>query len=126
MAKSQRRRKPEPRFADPQEARSFAESLPDRYLACRNDLHSWKAWSVRWMAEGRLYERIVRCTRCGGKKKSLVDDTGAIVSKGYSPAKGYLSDVGRIAGDAKDALRLVTLQREITKVGYHGDPEDDE
>lgn len=125
MAKAPQRRRADPRFADTNEARSFAETLPDKFLGCRNDQHSWKAWSVRWMAEGRLYERILRCTRCRSKKKTLVDETGMLVSKGYQYAEGYVADIGRIAGGAKDALRLVTLQRELTKVGYHGEEVED-
>lgn len=117
VARQQQRDRAEPRFADPKEAAEAAEHMATSHLECRDHGHPWKPWSVRWLPADQSYERIFRCTRCKTKRKQLVDSSGAILHGGYEYPDGYLLDIGRLAGGAKDALRLASLQRQLVRVG---------
>lgn len=79
--------------------------------------HSWRPFSAKWLPEIECYERIRRCSRCKTKKKQVIAPGGGVVSSQYDYPDGYQTEgMGRLAGDSLDALRLVSLYREI------GDP----
>ena len=111
-------RRIEVRFADVKAAQEAAEHLKPQHLECREMGHIWRPWSVRWVPDHLTLERILRCTRCRSKKKQEVDRNGTLISRGgYEYADGYSLDIGRIAGGAKDALRLVSILRQVETIG---------
>jgi len=104
-----------PLFADVEEVKEFAASLPDNYLECREMNHIWKAWTGRYVDGGVL--RILRCQRCKAERHQEIALSGAIMSSHYKHPPGYLHEgMGRIAGDGRDALRVESLTRFMTKI----------
>ena len=66
--------------------------------------------------------RSFRCDRCGCEKVQRLDEYGHQISSNIAYPEGYVSDVGRIAGSARDAMRLTSLTRQITRYGQVADP----
>lgn len=94
---------------------TFAQSLPDEYLLCREIGHIWQPYSAAWVAKLRRYERILRCSRCLTDRKQLLDPRGHIVSSSYDYPDGYAHEGGRIMGTDRDRLHLESLKRLIDK-----------
>lgn len=104
-----------PLFADVHEVKAFAESLPDKYLECREMNHIWKPFTGRYIEGGIL--RILKCPRCKTEKHQEITLSGALMRSWYKHPEGYLHEgLGRIAGNGRDALRVESLARFMTKV----------
>lgn len=114
---------PKPLFADVEEVKAFAESLPDKFLECREMNHIWKAWTGQYVAEGIL--RVLRCQRCKAERHQEISLSGTMLRSWYKHPEGYLHEgMGRIAGDGRDALRVESLARFMSKVAAKA-PEDE-
>lgn len=101
-------------FAEVEEVKEFAESLSDEFLECREMNHIWKAWTGQYVEGGIL--RILRCQRCKCERHQEISLSGTILSSHYKHPEGYLhKGMGRIVGDGRDALRVESLTRFMTK-----------
>jgi hypothetical protein len=99
-------------YADRAAAEELARELPDAYLMCRELMHSWKPRSAGWLAGERVFERVIRCSRCKTEKHQTLSSSGEVLSSHYVYPDGYLAkNLGRIVGDGRDALRLEALTR---------------
>ena len=111
---AQSRRGPE--FADPHEVADFAANLEDNWLFCRTYQHNWKPWSAHWSGELSCYEVKIRCNRCTTKRVQRMSDKGQVLASHYEYPDGYLHEgMGRIAGEARDMLRLESVTRVINR-----------
>lgn len=80
--------------------------------------HSWRPFDAGWSDHLHCFVRIRRCSRCRTKKKQHIAEGGAIISAQYEYPDGYQTEnLGRLAGDSLDALRLVSLNREMADRG---------
>lgn len=107
-------RKP-PRMADPNEVSELALELSSAALACRDLGHNWRSRNIETNAQG--FARLLRCSRCRTLRRQQLNRRGQVMSNSYDYADNYLFDkpLGRLAGDARSALRLVALNRELEK-----------
>ena len=110
---------------------ALADSIPDKYLACRVDSHSKVPSSIGLIADmdlseeileldGAMYVKTRRCrNRCGVVWFEVVNKQGTIIWESgadYSHAPGYLTKgLGRLRRADKDRLRLEQIQRAIEK-----------
>lgn len=81
------------------------------FLQCRTFRHPWQPSQARYSKRYRYYRQDLHCPRCGTIKHQEMSLTGKVLASWYTYPEGYLSGVGRIAGDAMDALRLAALKR---------------
>jgi hypothetical protein len=105
-----------PLYADADEVRDFAETLPERFLHCRELNHNWRPYTVGSHPDGG-YERVLRCTRCRTRKIQSLTTSGALMGGvKYIHPPGYLHEgFGRIVGEGRDALRLESIKRIVSK-----------
>lgn len=118
MARSSRRGKlkvaDEHYFAQLGEVAEFAESLPERFLHCRELGHTWRPFTAGRHRDGG-FERVLRCTRCRTRRVQEISSRGMVVSNKYIHPDGYLhKGFGRIVGEGRGLLRLESLKR-LTK-----------
>jgi hypothetical protein len=92
---------------------TFAHTLSDKQLACRELGHVWRPWAVEVVREGRSlggYVRIFKCNQCRTERRQVLDTSGHVVQNGYNYATGYLADhVER--GFSRDTFRLEAVTR---------------
>jgi hypothetical protein len=106
-----------PREAEIADVRDFAESLPERFLYCREMGHNWRPFSAGRHKDGG-FERVLRCTRCKTKRFQGIDHRGIIMSSHYEYPDGYTTDgLGRIVGEGRGVLRLESIKRIVAKAG---------
>ncbi len=109
-------KRPTVEFADPGEVADFAAGLEVDWLFCRTYQHNWKPWTARWSDHESCYQVSIRCNRCGTKRVQKMSDRGAVLSSHYEYPEGYLHEgMGRIAGEARDMLRLESVTRVVAK-----------
>ena len=93
------------------DVRDFAESLPERFLYCREMGHNWKPFSAGRYQDGG-FERVLRCTRCRCKRFQTIDSRGLIYKSHYEHPEGYLTKgIGHIVGEGRGVLRLESIKR---------------
>jgi hypothetical protein len=101
-----------PRRTARSEAASFAASLPDAYLSCRDYGHSWRAHAAGFNRKESYWTRVLRCIRCGTERVQYLSQTGAILRGNYLYPEGYQhKGLGRLDGSDRDALRLESVVR---------------
>lgn len=117
MASRKRRTRP-PEYADPDDVREWAHGLSQSYLLCRELGHNWRPHTARWVTEDQCFERSLRCTRCKTERRQVLSSRGAVASSHYVYPDGYQThQMGRIAGDSRDALRLESINRTLESKG---------
>lgn len=99
-------------WADVDHVTEAAEDMPLEFLDCRDFRHAWRRYSTSLAPDG-TWERVVQCSRCGVlRTEGLSRSGGRLGGPKYEYPDGYLiPNLGRIGGDALDALRLVSLVR---------------
>lgn len=102
-------------FAEPAEVASFAADLPEKYLACRDTGHVWRPFDARVDKTKGCYVRSHRCMNCRSLRHQHLTFSGGVIRTAYEHSDGYLSDIGRIAGEGRDVLRLESIQRALGK-----------
>lgn len=103
------RRATEPEVRD---APSFASSLTDKQLHCRELGHEWRDHTVTWDQSARVFDRALRCRNCGTLRRQVLDRAGHVIRNGYTYADGYLaSKVMNREGLSRDVFRLEALTR---------------
>lgn len=104
-------------FADASEVTELAKEMKQAYLECRELGHLWRPWMAQEIRDerlGRHWERTLRCGRCRSKRNQILTSNGSVVSNSYSYADGYVNKgLGRIVGEARDALRAESLRRHV-------------
>ena len=97
------------------EVQDFAESLPERFLHCRELGHNWRPYTAGRHHDGG-FERVLRCVRCKTKRVQEITNRGIVMVNRYEHPDGYLSNgLGRIVGDGRGLLRLESLKRLVEK-----------
>lgn len=101
--------------ADLGDVAEFAESLPERFLYCREMGHNWRPFSAGRFKDGG-FERILRCTRCRTRRIQEINSRGVVLVNRYEYADGYSSKgIGRIVGEGRGVLRLESIKRIVAK-----------
>jgi hypothetical protein len=93
------------------ELSSWAEGLPERFLACRDFGHSWRSYSATFSRAERQYRRELHCSRCRTGKVQWLTITGHVESTHYVYPDGYNRPAASGAYDAsvRDLIRLTHL-----------------
>lgn len=111
------RREP-PARADRSDAEQFARELPAEFIGCRARQHLWEPATATWDREARAYDIGERCARCASTRRQLISQRGEVLRSVIDYAEGYLAKgIGRIVGDAKDAVRLEMVTRMVGGAG---------
>lgn len=99
---------------------SFAASLNNRVLACRELHHLWVPWTVEVIHAGNAkslrvggYVRTMKCRQCKTLRRQILDSLGNIVSNSYRYADGYLASNVEHGTVSRNAFRLEALTRFI-------------
>jgi hypothetical protein len=90
---------------------SFAASLGDKVLHCRELGHVWRPLTVRWDASAKAYDRRLRCSSCRTVRVQVLTGKGAIVSNRYEYADGYLASGVQIGRGDRSTFRSEALSR---------------
>ena len=107
------------------DVRSFAESLPEKFLYCREMGHNWRPFSAGRFRDGG-FERILRCTRCRTRRVQGISARGLVLSNRYEHPDGYLvQGIGHIVGEGRGVLRLESIKRIVSQVEL-ADPQPEE
>lgn len=109
-------------FATADAASELAEGWTDEILRCRSRIYNHQF--LDYVAQlNQLYNYIyivLRCDSCGTKKHYEISTSPGSRGMRLGPAwytypPGYQSRVGRIVGDAQDAVRAVALERLVPR-----------
>ena len=94
----------------------FAQSLPERFLYCREMGHNWRPYSAGLYKDGG-FERILRCTRCRTRRVQAITSRGVVLTNKYEYADGYQAPkgLGQIVGEGRGLLRLESIKRIVAK-----------
>jgi hypothetical protein len=105
-----RARREEPDLRD---APSFAQSLSDKQLHCRELGHEWRDHTVTWDQAASVFDRALRCRSCGTIRRQVLDRRGHVLRNGYTYADGYLAAKvqNRDGLNNRDVFRLEALTR---------------
>lgn len=108
----------EPLWATPAELEKAAEAWTDAQMMCRDMRHAWTPYTAHRDRTTGTIERTVQCPRCGTMRSDTISANTGERTTGtrYAYPDGYLSDVGRIAGGARDLLRLIATNRIVDDV----------
>jgi hypothetical protein len=102
-------------LAATEDVREFAEQLPEKFLLCRELGHNWRPFTASRYRDGGFL-RILKCPRCRSERHQELSSRGGVVANKYVHAEGYLhKGQGRITGDGRDVLRLVSLTHTLGK-----------
>lgn len=101
-----------------QEAKEFASLLSDEYLRCRRYGHRWNDYDVREDRRVNVFSVTEQCPSCESERSYEISGvTGRMISD-YSIkySEGYLSEIGRLSGDARGMLVVELLRRRVKTV----------
>jgi hypothetical protein len=103
------------RFADADQVGQLAEEMKQALLNCHDYGHGWRPWTAAEVHDdllGHHWERTARCTSCRATRTQVLDTYGDVIQTRYTYPDGYVNKgLGRIAGEARAALRLVNTRR---------------
>lgn len=107
-----------PLWASPAELEKASEHWTDAQMMCRDMRHAWAPHTAYRDRSTETIDRTVQCPRCGTLRSDTISSTTGerTTSTRYTYPDGYLSDVGRIAGGARDLLRLIATNRVVDDV----------
>jgi hypothetical protein len=89
---------------------TFAATLSQRQLHCRELGHNWKPLTVSWDRKARAYDRQLRCSMCRTIRRQVLDSSGHVLRNGYAYPDGYLA-TGVQKGITRDVFRLEAITR---------------
>lgn len=90
---------------------TFAASLGDKVLHCRDVGHVWRPLTVTFDSTARAYDRRLRCTSCRTVRVQLLTERGHVMSNRYLYAEGYLANGVQIGRGDRDAFRMEAVTR---------------
>lgn len=99
------------RATETQTVDTFAASLGDKVLHCRELGHTWRPLTVRWDASAKAYDRRLRCSSCRTVRVQVVTGKGHVLSNRYEYATGYLATGVEIGRGDRDTFRREALAR---------------
>ena len=109
---SRQTRRSSVKFAEVDEVATQAETWSDEVLNCRTYNHNWVPSQAAWEEGGSILHVVHSCERCTTQKHMEMSQSGHVYNQWYEYADGYLSKgLGRIAGDARDLLRITSVTR---------------
>jgi hypothetical protein len=86
-------------------------------LVCRDMGHGWVDHDGKVLGR-RLYERTMRCTRCGTRRIQQLNHIGEILGSWYEYPDHYLiKGMGRLTTKQRSAFRQVTLLDALVEQG---------
>ena len=101
-----------PHFADVDDVQRVADDWSTDFLQCRDVGHHWVPEDAVHVIAARFYRVIHACTRCEVRRTRELSERGHVFAQTYDYPDGYMiKGLGRIAGEAKDALRLASTLR---------------
>lgn len=101
-----------PKYADVDDVRAAAVEWAVDHLECRDTGHHWQPEDVAHIRSQRFYRIQHRCARCDTRRLREMSETGHVYAQTYDYAPGYQAKgLGRIVGEAKDAVRLAAVTR---------------
>jgi hypothetical protein len=115
-------RKLTPKTVARNEVVAWANHLPEAYLECRDLSHDPRPYTAKWYPRERVYVRVLRCSRCKTLRTQMLSETGHILSSHYGYEKGYLAPpgTGRLTGDERARIRLITVMNQLGEEGNRG------
>lgn len=96
-------------------AETFAATLKDKVLHCRELGHNWRPWVARWETESRSYYRELRCSNCRTVRKQVLNSHGGVVSNSYAYPDGYMAKNVQRGTYTRDVFRLEALHRALAE-----------
>jgi hypothetical protein len=96
---------------------TFAASLGDRVLHCRELGHVWRPLTVSWDSSAQAYDRRLRCASCRTVRVQVVTGKGHVLSNRYIYAEGYLASGVTIGRGDRDTFRREALTRYLDAHG---------
>jgi hypothetical protein len=101
-----------PKVASVAEVQALASEWTEGMLECRAYGHQWRPSRVVYNKVDRFYAIYQVCPRCGCERYQEMTTIGRVVASFIQYAPGYLAHgVGRIQGEAKDAVRVAAVVR---------------
>ena len=111
MATRRQRREPS-RWADARDVAQVAEQWTDDQITCRDLGHVWQLMDAVHVARLKYFRVSHVCPRCEMVRIREMSESGHVYAQTYQYPDGYLVEgLGRIAGDAKDAIRVASIRR---------------
>lgn len=105
-------------WADPSDVRAWASTLDEAHLLCRDLGHQWRPFKASFNLTERVFERTLRCGRCRTERSQALTQVGAVLKNNYDYPDGYLvPNLGRLAGDSRNMVRLESVGRAIEAAG---------
>lgn len=100
-------------FADLDDVRDYAASIPTTWTECREVIHNLRPYDVKPTENGG-YERIRRCSRCRTKRVDILDSHFTILHTKYEYPEGYQMERGhgRISSEGRNVFRGINTLRE--------------
>lgn len=109
MTRSRRRVQ---RFAELADIERQVDLWTDAQIECRDLGHHWLPVDAIHVARLHFYRVSHGCARCGMVRIREMSESGHVYAQTYQYPDGYLAQgLGRIAGDAKDAIRVAAIRR---------------
>lgn len=100
----------------PVSAEAFAESLPMRFVRCRELGHVWRPHTVTREPGHAGFFRKLRCAECKTTREQLLDAHGHVIRNGYGYPDGYLAGTGVERHSlSRDVFRLEAITRYLDK-----------
>lgn len=101
-----------PRYAEVDDVRRVAASWSTDHLLCRDVGHHWVYQDATHVRAARFFRVIYACTRCEMRRTRELSESGHVFATSYQYPDGYVAvGLGRIVGEAKDAMRLEAIMR---------------
>lgn len=94
---------------------SDIDSIPERYLWCRDVMHAWDPYNAR-MNRNKVTRRneihqVLICTRCSTLKTRVLTTNGEPIRNSYVYPNGYLlKDKGRMTPADRAMIRKINLK----------------
>jgi hypothetical protein len=88
-------------------------SLPDEYCVCRDFGHNWRPSRAAWSDEYEVWEREMRCGRCGTVRSQDLSRRGEVLRSSYAYPDDYQAPqgVGRLSSEDRGWLRISQITR---------------
>lgn len=120
-----------PRQATVAQATAMAKQWTPQELECRVNGHDFQPYRVRVYPRHRLIKEVRVCA-CGVQRHRWITEKSGRIEKSWlqypkpeDGKHGYLSEHGRVVGEAKDVIRLkvVLANNPVTVIGKSADDE---
>lgn len=94
---------------------TFAANLRETFVQCRELGHLWRPHTATYDRASRVYDRILRCTRCRTERVQEISELGHVLSNRYRYADGYQAKHVEPGAYSRDVFRIESVRRYLTK-----------